>query len=234
MIDDQIIAEALERGRNPDKKEPPSLQTIIRRKVALAIAIGVVLAGLSVLGVILAQVQLGQADRIAYTTSTAEHAPVAIVLGASVLTSGEPSDALRDRLDTALDLYRSGVVDRILITGDDGRFRVDEITVMRDYLTKAEIPWERIMVDGKGYRTYESCKRAVSVLGIRKAVLVTQRFHMGRALYLCNSFGMDAGGLVADRHEYVKGTFFWLRDLAASLKAWWDVIVMPPKPPVAD
>ena len=198
-------------------------------KIAVAIA-GVVLV---VILAVLLDVQFRFIGRIADPSGITKES-VALVLGASVLSNGEPSDALQDRLDTALDLFRQGRADRILITGDDGRYRVDEISVMRDYLTKADVPWERIIVDGQGYRTYESCKRAVDVLGIKKAVVVTQRFHMGRALYLCNRLGMDAEGVNADRHPYVRIVYFWARDLAASAEAWWDVNILPPKPPVAD
>lgn len=189
-------------------------------------------AGIVAVGLIVFYVQFRHFDRIRTDIAAVGHAPVAIVPGASILTGGEPSDALRDRLETALDLFRRGKIDRILVTGDDGRFHVDEITAMRDFLTKAGVPRERIVVDGQGYRTYESCKRAVQVQDIREAVVVTQRFHLGRALYLCSAFGMDATGIVADRHEYVRGSYFWLRDLASSVKAWWDVNVIPPKPPV--
>jgi vancomycin permeability regulator SanA len=201
------------------------------RRVWLKISFAIVGIVIVILLAVLIDVQLRFAGKITDPSGISKE-PVAIVLGASVLSTGEPSDALQDRLDTALDLFRQGRADRILITGDDGRYRVDEISVMRDYLTKADVPWERIIVDGQGYRTYESCKRAVDVLGIKKAVVVTQRFHMGRALYLCNRLGMDAEGVAADRHPYVRIVYFWARDLTASLMAWWDVNVIPPKPPV--
>lgn len=211
---------------------PPTERKRWGRRIATSVVVFACLVA-TALGAVLAQVQLSYAGRIfPPEAGSVPSADVAIVLGASILPDGEPSDALRDRLDTALDLYRNGTVERLLITGDDGRFRVDEIASMRDYLTKADVPWERILVDDRGYRTYESCKRAAQVLHIETAVVVTQRFHLGRALFLCNTFGIDAIGVTADRHVYVRGTYFWLRDLAASLKAWWDIYVLPPDPPV--
>ncbi|MBU1348648.1 YdcF family protein [Patescibacteria group bacterium] len=210
--------------------------TTRRRGVLLKtvfVALGVVFVSLAILAVILAQVQLTYAGRIfAPNVTSVPSADVAIVLGASILPDGTPSDALRDRLDTGLDLYRNGTVDRILITGDDGRFHVNEIASMRDHLTTADVPWEHIIVDDRGYRTYESCKRAAQVLHIETAVVVTQRFHLGRALYLCNAFGIDAIGVTADRHVYRRNTYFWARDLASSIKAWWDINIIPPDPPV--
>ncbi|MCI0479144.1 YdcF family protein [Candidatus Uhrbacteria bacterium] len=208
----------------------PQRRTI--RRIATAFALATLLV-VTALAAMLAHVQLSYAHRIHPTYATdVPTSDVAIVLGASVLRGGEPSDALRDRLDTALDLYRNGSVERLLITGDDGRYRVNEIASMRDYLTKAGVPWEHILVDDRGYRTYESCKRAAEVLHVETATVVTQRFHLGRALFLCNNFGIDAIGVAADRHTYVRGTYFWARDLAASVKAWWDVYLIPPAPPV--
>ncbi len=154
-----------------------------------------------------------------------------MVLGASVKSDGTPSDALRDRLMTGLDLYKAGKAPEILITGDDGGFRADEIDVMRRFLVDQGVPSSTVRVDGEGYRTYESCKRAKEE-GIRRVIVVTQRFHLARALYLCNRLGVDAQGVIADRQTYVRIVYFWTRDLLSSAKAWWDVNVLPPKSPV--
>lgn len=185
-----------------------------------------------VAGFVIMTVQTDQLARIAAEPSSVEPADTAIVLGASVLRDGSPSDALRDRLLVGEQLFREKKVKDILITGDDGKYRVDEISVMRRFLEQRGVPAESIRQDGQGYRTYESCKRAATVFGVKKAIVVTQRFHLGRALYLCNRLGIEADGVDADLQPYQRIAFFWLRDLASSAKAWWDVNVRAPEPPV--
>jgi len=156
----------------------------------------------------------------------------AIVLGASVKQDGTPSDALYDRIVTAVELYNDGYVQKLLMTGDNGKFHTDEVAVMRRVAIDLGVPESDILVDGQGYRTYESCKRAKQVYDIDEAVIVTQRFHLARALYLCSQFGISSQGQTADRQTYQRIAFFWARDLASSFKAWWDINVIEPKPPV--
>jgi vancomycin permeability regulator SanA len=160
--------------------------------------------------------------------------PYAIVLGASVKQDGTPSDALYDRIVTAVELYNDDYVDKLLMTGDDGKFHANEVEVMKRTAVELGVPESDISVDGQGYRTYESCKRAKQVLDIDRAVIVTQRFHLGRALYLCGAFGMDVQGEVADRQSYQRIAFFWARDLVSSFKAWWDINIQEPQPPVRE
>jgi vancomycin permeability regulator SanA len=91
-----------------------------------------------------------------------------------------------------------------------------------------------ILLDGHGYRTYESCKRAVQNFGVTSTVVITQRFHLARALYLCDSFGLEVQGLPADRQGYKSIVVFTLRDLLASAKAWWDINIWTPESPVKE
>lgn len=156
----------------------------------------------------------------------------AIILGASVKKDGTPSDALYDRVMIGVDLYRADKVDRLIMSGDDGLFHVDEVAVMRELALDEGVPAEDIQVDDHGYRTYESCKRAVEVFDVRDAVIVTQRFHIARALYLCDAFDMKVQGLTADRHTYQDQWKFLIRDLLSSVKAWSDIHVLAPVPPV--
>ncbi|MBP9709916.1 YdcF family protein [Patescibacteria group bacterium] len=160
-------------------------------------------------------------------------APTAMVLGASVKLDGTPSDALRDRVMVGIQLYKEGKVSNLLMTGDDGGFHANEVATMKRLAIEAGVPEKDILVDGHGYRTYESCKRAVQTFNIRQAIVVTQRFHLARALYLCSHLGMDAQGVAADLQPYERIVFFTLRDFAASLKAWWDINIDPPPSPVA-
>ncbi len=160
---------------------------------------------------------------------------VALILGASVKRDGTPSDALFDRVMTGIDLYKEGKVSKLLMTGDDGKFHTNEIQAMKKIALEHGVPEEDILTDGHGYRTYESCKRAVAVFHITDAVIITQNFHLPRAMYLCTQLGMqNIQGLSADRRHYRQIVFFSFRDAFASIKAWIDINVFPPDPPVKE
>lgn len=189
------------------------------------------LAGLAIAGMC-ADVQLHYLNRLRLASDQDARASTAIILGASVKSDGQPSDALRDRLLVGAGLYKDAHVRQILITGDDGAYHAKEIDVMRAFLIKQGIPSDAILSDPHGYRTYESCKRAAEVFQIKDAIIVTQRFHIARALYLCESFGIQSIGVSSDRTSYQRIIYFWVRDLGASVKAWSDIHLITPEPPV--
>jgi vancomycin permeability regulator SanA len=199
------------------------------KRVAISLAVAGLAASLGMMAV----VQLAYVPRDIVLQEPALHAETAMVLGASILPDGTPSDALRDRLLVGISLYKNKNVDRILLTGDDGAYHANEIVVMKRFAVAQGVPEADILIDGKGYRTYESCKHAAQSFKLKNILIVTQRFHMGRALYLCNRLGLNARGVTSDLQTYQKGTYFWLRDLAASVEAWWDINVRPPTSPVA-
>jgi len=198
----------------------------MKRNVRIAALCG--LGAAVVVAAIILYVQFSFAGKI--LDASAVSADTAMVLGASIKSDGTPSDALRDRLDQGIGLYGQKRVKKLLLSGDDGRYHADEIDVMKPYALSHGVPEGDILIDGKGYRTYESCKNAVAA-GLKDLVIVTQRFHMGRALYLCNEQGIDAHGVTSDKSQYSDIIIFWLRDLAASAKAWWDVNIWHPRPP---
>lgn len=202
-----------------------------RTRIGIALVIGSAVAVL----LMAADVQLRYADKIFSLSTSPQPADdlnrYAIVLGASVRSDGTPSPALEDRLDAAVWLYEGKKVGKLFLTGDDGAYHADEIRVMKPYVLSKGVPESDVVIDGKGYRTYESCKHAKEQ-GVTPAIIVTNRFHLGRALYLCNRMGVDALGVANDR-PYTDTAFFWARDLAASVKAWWDVNILAPRPPVA-
>jgi vancomycin permeability regulator SanA len=159
-------------------------------------------------------------------------AQAAIILGAALKPDGSLSDVLSDRVKTGVELYKSRSVRYLIMSGDDGKNNRDEVSVMAKAAREAGVPANAIIVDGKGYRTYESCKNAIQTYHVTKAVVVTQRFHLPRALFLCNELGIEAYGFAADKQTYTKISWFQFRDILASVKAFWDVFILQPKSPV--
>lgn len=154
----------------------------------------------------------------------APNADVVIVLGASVLPSGKPSDVLADRLLTAIDVYRAQKVTKILVSGDHGTQGYDEVNAMRVYLLDAGIPADDIFMDHAGFDTYDTMYRAHAVFGVQSAIVSTQTFHLPRSLYIGSKMGMDVHGVAAERQEYVKGDLFAMRERLANVKAYLDVL----------
>lgn len=169
-------------------------------------------------------------DRIYTDPSSIPSAPVAIVFGAGVWANGEPSLMLADRIDAAVELYRRGKVRRLLMTGDNGQADYNEVEVMRRYAIARGVPPDRINLDHAGFRTYDSCYRARAIFGVTRAILVTQRYHLPRALYLANAFGIDAVGLKAGRDDYPRQSYYDLREEAALAVTWYEVHVLRPLP----
>jgi SanA protein len=146
---------------------------------------------------------------------------VAIVPGASVL-NGKPSPVLSARADMAIELFETGKVSKILVTGDNSQLTYDEVTPVRRYLTEAGIPADDIFLDHAGFDTYSSMYRAISVFHAQSAIIVTQDFHLPRAMYIARHLGMTAYGVVAEG----EGTpLDYLREVPASDKALWDLVI---------
>jgi vancomycin permeability regulator SanA len=147
---------------------------------------------------------LAEAAPLAHDDVTAVPARrVAVVFGAKVEADGKPGPALTDRLRGAVDLYRAGRVSHLLMTGDNRFETYDEVTAMRDWAVAAGVPTEAITRDFAGLDTYDSCWRARAIFGVRDAVLVTQAFHVSRALYLCRRQGIDAVGLAVPDWQHL-------------------------------
>ena len=152
-----------------------------------------------------------------------------VVFGAGLTKNGEPSDVLKDRLRTANDLYRGGKIVRILVSGDNRFENYNEPDVMKNYLVDVlGIEEKNIVVDYAGRRTYDTCVRAKNVFQIDNAILITQEYHLFRALFLCKSFGIDSIGFSATLQPYVKDALFKFRELVAIHKAFLYVYVWEP------
>ncbi|MCI0573423.1 MAG: YdcF family protein [Myxococcaceae bacterium] len=128
----------------------------------------------------------------------APRAPVALVFGAGLSAQGVPSPVLAERLDAAVALYREGKVGKLLLSGDNADRYHDETAAMRNYALEQGVRVQDLLVDRAGLSTYDSVVRAQQVYGVNRALLVTQRFHLSRALFIANALGMDAWGVAAD------------------------------------
>lgn len=157
---------------------------------------------------------------------------VAVVFGAGV-RGDRPSRILAERIDAAVTLYRLGRVRKLLMTGDNSRVDYDEVTVMRRYAEGLGVPSEDIALDYAGFSTYESCYRLRPIFGVERAVLVTQAYHLPRAVYTCRALGVDAVGLGApDWGRYADALIvrYSLREALATAKAIVDLHLTRPLP----
>ena len=151
----------------------------------------------------------------------------AMVLGAGVYSDGTPSPMLRDRLDTGIALYKAGVVPKLLLSGDDGQVEYSEVDVMLNYALDRDIPKEDIFLDHAGFSTYESVYRANYIFEIKRMLVVTQTYHLFRALYGCRRMGVEALGVGADQQQYVGSTTRELREVLARDKDWAKWLIKP-------
>jgi SanA protein len=150
------------------------------------------------------------------------HSQVAVIPGAAVLLNGDLSPVLRDRVDMALILYQKGVVDKILVTGDNGTLSHNEVNPMRNYLIKKGVPDRDIFLDHAGFDTYSSMYRARDVFLIKSMIVVSQAFHLPRAVYIARHLGISTYGMVADRGHYL--FYNNIRETFGDVKAVVDLI----------
>lgn len=167
-----------------------------------------------------------------FSTNNAPVKRVAVVFGAEVKRDGTPSTVLRDRVETAVGLYKSGKVEKLLMSGDNRFVNYNEPESMRQYALTLGMPDSDIVLDYAGRRTYDTCYRAREIFGVNSAILVTQGFHLPRALFLCKAFGIDSVGVNADNYYYLKRLrLFWnVREVLASVQSVLDVYLFKPLP----
>ncbi len=150
-----------------------------------------------------------------------------LVLGAGVYADGTPSPMLKDRLLQGIDLYFAGASDRLLMSGDHGRKDYDEVNTMKQFAIEKGVPSEKIFMDHAGFSTYESLYRARDVFLARKIIIVTQEYHLYRALYIADALGLDAYGVASDQRQYAGQEYRELREIAARVKDFFQAIVKP-------
>jgi SanA protein len=199
-------------------------------KKAVAIGAGLLVGILIVPWLWRAWVHWTVRERIYADIQAVPPATVALVLGAGLWADGTPTPALYDRVATAVDLYNTGKVRKLLMSGDNRFEWYNEPESMRKLAVQLGVPNEDIVLDYAGRRTYDSCYRAQEIFGVKDLIIVTQRFHLDRALYLCDAFGLQATGMAADRRTYTPpyAQFWWLRETPALVNAWLDVNILHP------
>lgn len=172
------------------------------------------------------------ARRLTFSVESAPARRVAIVFGAGLWRDGRPTPVLHDRVAVAAQLYRAGKVERLLMSGDNRFIYYNEPAAMREAALALGVPDEAIVLDYAGRRTYDTCYRAQHIFGVQEAVLVTQNFHLPRALYTCNMLGLPSIGVPADQRDYRRRSLlYWnLREIPATLVALWEVHITQPLP----
>lgn len=149
-----------------------------------------------------------------------------IVLGAGIW-GDKPSPMLEDRLLEGINLYENEVSNKILMSGDHSRKEYDEVNIMKNYAIEKGIPSENIFMDHAGFSTYESIYRAKEIFKAKKVVIVTQKYHLYRALYIANKLGLEAYGVNSDPRQYVGSTYRELREILARDKDFIKCIFKP-------
>lgn len=165
-------------------------------------------------------------DASRYIVETPDNLPQAqavLVLGAKVKSDGKMSQMLEDRVATGLQIYKTGKVQKILVSGDHGTENYDEVNTMKKYLLNAGVPQEGIFLDHAGFDTYDSMYRAREIFHVRSMIVVTQKFHLPRAIFIARSLGIEAKGYAADLRTYPGMYLNESREILARIKAWLDI-----------
>jgi vancomycin permeability regulator SanA len=191
-------------------------------------AAGIVVSLAAILWAMIADVRT-EAARIHRRIDGVPAEPIAIVFGAGYSTDGL-SLVLEDRVRTAADLYRAGRVRKLLMTGDNSRLSYNEPEAMRRRAIALGVPGADIVLDYAGFRTYDSLYRAHDIFGVRRALLVTQSYHLPRALYTARHLGIDAVGVAAEKRRYADQPGWDRRELLSICNAWLQTNITHPRP----
>lgn len=194
------------------------------KKIILFSVISLVLIIFAVLGV--EAIFQRQTENLIYRDISAlPSSQTVIILGASVHANGKLSPILKDRVDTAIKLYRNNKIDNFLVTGDHRSDDYNEVAAMVGYLIENGISEDLIISDHAGLDTYDSMYRAGKLFGIKDATVVTQRFHLPRALFIASELGYDYKGFAADQRSYKTEYRLKQREKLANIKALWEVLL---------
>jgi SanA protein len=163
-------------------------------------------------------------EQIFYEQKNLPEKQVALLLGAKVYNNGNLSHIMQDRAETAIGIYNAGKVDKILISGDHGTISYDEVNTIKKYLLNKNVEREDIFTDHAGFDTYDSIYRARDIFRVDSMIIITQKFHLPRAIYIANSLGLESVGIVADKRQYLARAKNTIRENGARVKAFFNVL----------
>jgi SanA protein len=195
----------------------------------IAAGILVVLIGVATLVTNLVIIK-GADDYIVASPEAAPHAQCAIVLGARVFKDGTPYAMVADRLEVAIQLYKLGKVDKLLLSGDHGTKTYDEVNAMLKYVVDRGVPDEHVFTDHAGFDTYDTMYRARDVFMVKSAIVVTQTYHLSRAVYTARIIGLEAVGVSADLRPYLHPLRNQAREILARVNAALELHLTRPQP----
>lgn len=203
-----------------------------RKRILLRILCIVMIVGiLGMVGVfsLNAYVKHTASDRIVTTQQAAQLSDVdcILVLGCGVWENGTPSHMLEDRLKRSLELYELGASEKLLMSGDHGRDDYDEVNVMKSFVVDRGVPSENVFMDHAGFSTYESIYRAKEIFCAEKIIIVTQGYHLYRAIYIAQALGLEAYGVASDYRTYAGQLLRDVREILARIKDMGTCLVKP-------
>ncbi|MBD3245111.1 MAG: hypothetical protein GF335_03910 [Candidatus Moranbacteria bacterium] len=169
-------------------------------------------------------IQFKTKDQIFCDLNKLEKKQTALILGALVRKDGRMSDIYLDRVRSAIELYQNDKVDKILISADNSRINYNETKAAEKYLIEKGIPSQDVYLDYAGFDTYDSLYRAVHIFKVKSIIIVSQKFHLPRALYISQDLRLDALGYCADKRQYQYMRSYRIREKLAQVKAFFDVL----------
>ncbi len=210
-------------ARKKKKKSSKQFRSLLSFLLTAALLSAAVVAGLNL------WVSCGVKDRIIspYQAASLEDVDCILVLGCGVHSDGTPSAMLEDRLKRAVSLYEAGAAPKLLMSGDHGTKSYDEVNTMKRYALEAGIPSADVFMDHAGFSTYDTVYRAKEIFGVEKMVIVTQEYHLYRALHLAEALGIEAYGVSADYRTYTNQISRDLREILARVKDFFMGIIQP-------
>lgn len=198
------------------------MKKVLKYGIIVIVAIAIIVLGINIYVRLSTQNQIIEENEY----SNLSDIDCIIILGAGIW-GDKPSPMLEDRLLEGIKLYQNGVSDKIIMSGDHGRKEYDEVNIMKNYAIEKGIPSENIFMDHAGFSTYESVYRAKDIFQAKKIVIVTQKYHLYRALYIANKLGLEAYGVGADPRQYVGAFNREVREILARDKDFIKCIFKP-------
>ena len=198
------------------------MKKVLKYGIIVIVVIAIIILGINIYVRLSTKNQIIEEDKY----SNLSDIDCIIILGAGIW-GDKPSPMLEDRLLEGIKLYQNGVSDKIIMSGDHGRKEYDEVNIMKEYAIEKGIPSENIFMDHAGFSTYESIYRAKDIFQAKKVVIVTQKYHLYRALYIANKLGLEAYGVGADPRQYVGAFNREVREILARDKDFIKCIFKP-------